>query len=47
MIDGSCPWCEGPLAFDFAETVAEQTCPDCLTTWSLEDLDEPELALAA
>jgi Zn-finger nucleic acid-binding protein len=42
----SCPWCEVELTPAFADAAAEQTCPECRTTWLYED--EPvELELAA
>jgi hypothetical protein len=45
MNDNCCPWCEAVLLLEAGES-AEQSCPECLTTWLYED--EPvELALAA
>jgi Zn-finger nucleic acid-binding protein len=49
MVELECPWCEARLrvaAADAAQEV-EQTCPECLTRWLLEDGPEIELALAA
>jgi len=49
MVEQSCPWCEATLRVDAANFVAddEGTCPECLTTWMLEDEPAVELALAA
>jgi len=49
MVEQSCPWCEATLRVDAAVIAAddEQTCPECLTTWMLEDEPVVELALAA
>ena len=49
MVEQSCPWCEATLRVDVAAIAAEdeQTCPECLTKWMLEDQAEYELALAA
>jgi predicted Zn finger-like uncharacterized protein len=49
MVEQSCPWCEATLRVDAANIVAddEGTCPECLTTWMLEDEPAVELALAA
>ena len=49
MIEQCCPWCEATLRVDPAAIARddEQTCPECLTTWVLEDESELELALAA
>ena len=40
-----CPWCESPLELA-VEPVAEQQCPDCLTSWRYEE-EEVSLAAAA
>lgn len=40
----TCPWCE--LEFALAVTNDEQTCPECLTTWSYEAEGEAEVELA-
>ena len=46
MTSITCPWCE--LELVLAVTDDEQTCPECLTTWSYEsDEAQGELALAA
>ena len=45
MTDATCPWCEAQLRLASADA-PEQTCAECLTTWSYED-DPVELALAA
>lgn len=49
MVEQSCPWCEATLRVDATVVAAdgEQTCPECLTRWVLEDEAEHELALAA
>jgi predicted Zn finger-like uncharacterized protein len=49
MVEQSCPWCEATLRVDPASLATDdaQTCPECLTTWMLEDEAEYELALAA
>ena len=46
MGDTTCPWCEAGIELPAAESVDEQRCPECLTTWSYE-LEQEELALAA
>jgi hypothetical protein len=49
MIELSCPWCEEPLRTEL-HVVREdeaQTCPECLTTWQLEDEPIYQLAQAA
>jgi ribosomal protein L37AE/L43A len=43
--DITCPWCEAELVLRVATD--EQSCPECGTTWSYEDEDVEELALAA
>jgi len=45
MSDTSCPWCEARIELA-AESVDEQQCPECLTTWCYES-EQEELALAA
>jgi hypothetical protein len=41
-----CPWCDAPV--DLApQSVDEQQCGECLTTWRYEDDAEFEFALAA
>ena len=47
MNEGLCPWCEAPV--DIApETVTEQQCPECLTTWTYDDASvDAALPLAA
>ena len=49
MVEQQCPWCEARLRVELRVVVDAdaQTCPECLTTWSLEDEPEVELALAA
>ncbi len=49
MVEQKCPWCEASLRVELrVVTDADaQTCPECLTTWWLEDESEAELALAA
>ena len=47
MTDPCCPWCAAELVLEAADA-AEQTCPECLTTWSYYDEEaSPDLALAA
>lgn len=45
MNDVTCPWCETDLVLRVVGD--EQTCPECGTTWSYEDDEAGELALAA
>lgn len=46
MNDTTCPWCEAELVLRV--TGAEQSCPECGTTWSYEDETETaDLPLAA
>jgi transposase-like protein len=45
MSDEKCPWCEAELMLRVLGDA--QTCQECQTTWSYEDAQEPELALAA
>jgi hypothetical protein len=45
MFDLSCPWCETDLGVTLEVEGEEQTCPECLTTWSYEQ--STEVALAA
>jgi predicted Zn finger-like uncharacterized protein len=49
MVEQSCPWCEATLRVEAAAITIDdaQTCPECLTTWMLEDEPAIELALAA
>ncbi len=49
MVEQECPWCEARLrvALHVVTEAGAQTCPECLTTWWLEDEPEAELALAA
>ena len=49
MVEQKCPWCEATLRVELRVVTDDeaQTCPDCLTTWSLEEEPEVELALAA
>ncbi|MEA2677648.1 MAG: hypothetical protein QOJ81_1789 [Chloroflexota bacterium] len=49
MVEQKCPWCEAGLRVELRVVIdtASQTCPECLTTWWLEDASEVELALAA
>ena len=49
VIEQSCPWCEAGLRVELrVVTDADaQTCPECLTTWWLEDEPAAEMALAA
>lgn len=45
MNETTCPWCEAELTLNAADA-AEETCPECLTTWRYEE-DPAEFALAA
>jgi len=45
MIDLSCPWCEAQLGVPLEVEADEQTCPECLTTWTYEL--SMDIALAA
>jgi hypothetical protein len=49
VIEQSCPWCEAKLQVELRVATEDdaQTCPECLTTWMLEDDPVYELALAA
>jgi hypothetical protein len=47
VVEMSCPWCEAPLGVEFDAEQQEQSCPECLTSWSYEIVDQPEVALAA
>lgn len=47
MVQLSCPWCEEVFEARFDADAAQQTCPECLTTWSYEAAEESEFALAA
>jgi hypothetical protein len=40
-----CPWCATELVL--RDDDQEQTCVECLTTWSYEDESETQLLLAA
>ena len=44
MVDVSCPWCEEELGVPLDVQANEQTCPECLTTWSYEQAAEVALA---
>jgi hypothetical protein len=46
MIEINCPWCDTALRVPARDEAEEQTCGECLTTWSYESA-EPELAIAA
>lgn len=45
MSDLTCPWCETDLVLSVVAD--EQTCAECGTTWSYEEDETVELALAA
>lgn len=45
MFDLSCPWCETELAVALDVEAEEQTCLECLTSWSY--VQSAEVALAA
>jgi phage FluMu protein Com len=47
MIEIRCPWCEEPVLVELSESV-QQSCPECLTSWSFEETaaEEP-IAMAA
>jgi hypothetical protein len=45
--DDRCPWCDADLAVEHTMQRAEQTCAECLTSWTYVDDAESELALAA
>ncbi len=45
MNDVACPWCEAELVLKVVGD--EQTCDECGTTWSYEDEERSDLALAA
>lgn len=48
MVEVSCPWCKAPLALSLAEQDQEQSCPECLTTWTYEvSANEAAVPLAA
>jgi len=49
MVEQTCPWCEARLKVELRVVTDDEvnTCPECLTTWSLEDEPAVELALAA
>ena len=49
VIEQTCPWCEASLKVELRVITDDEsnTCPECLTTWSLEDEPVVELALAA
>jgi Zn-finger nucleic acid-binding protein len=45
MAETSCPWCEAELLVGPDVEAEEQTCPECLTSWSYEE--RTDVALAA
>jgi len=45
MVDIKCPWCEAELLAAVDAQAEEQTCPECLTSWSYEE--RTDVALAA
>jgi uncharacterized Zn-finger protein len=47
MIEIICPWCEATLRLGFADEAVEQTCPECQTSWTYEDVPAVELPAAA
>jgi Zn-finger nucleic acid-binding protein len=49
MVEQTCPWCEATLSVELRVVTDDeaQTCPECLTTWLIEDEPTLELALAA
>ena len=46
MSDIECPWCGVELPVVALESAAG-SCAECMTTWTYEDADEFDLALAA
>lgn len=44
MFDLSCPWCETELRAPLDVEAEEQTCPECLTSWTYEQTAEVALA---
>jgi len=46
MVRVECPWCEEELSLPAPAEQDEQSCPNCLTSWSYLSV-EPELAQAA
>jgi hypothetical protein len=48
MVEIECPWCEATLMVDLSDEAAEQSCPECLTSWSFAEAPaQAALPLAA
>ena len=47
MVEMTCLWCEAALRVEFSQVDDEQTCPECLSSWSYEDAPEVAWAVAA